>query len=65
MIAYDMHPLAIDIHGDVAVVFFSFRALYEDQDGKKTVEYGRWTDIYRKSGGRWLLIADAGGATES
>ena len=59
-----MFPLAIDIHGDVAIVFFSYRLLLQDKDGEETVEKGRWTDIYRKKGKRWLLIADAGGATD-
>ena len=64
-VLYDMFPLAIDIHGDVAVVFFSFTVLTEDKDGKQTTKRGRWTDIYRKTGKRWLVIADAGGATDS
>ena len=64
-VLYDMFPLAIDIHGDVAIVFFSFRVLLQDKDGEETVKKGRWTDIYRKTEGRWLLIADHGGATDS
>lgn len=64
VILYDMFPLAIDIHGDIAVVFFSYRALSKDKDGKETLKKGRWTDIYKKTGERWLLIADAGGTTD-
>lgn len=61
---YRIHPLAIDLHGDVAIVFYSFVADTELPDGSRSTSTGRWTDVFRKEGGRWLLIADAGGATD-
>jgi len=61
---YSIKPIAIDIHGDVAVVFYSYRTTVKDEDGDTEIETGRWTDIYRKSGGDWLLIADYGGAMD-
>jgi ketosteroid isomerase-like protein len=65
ILMYELFPLAIDLHGDVAVVFFSFKILRQDKDKEQTMRRGRWTDIYRKVDRRWLLIADAGGATDS
>lgn len=59
---YHVHPLAIDIHGDVAIVFYSFNTESEYPDGSRTTASGKWTDIFRKQGGRWLLIADSGGS---
>ena len=61
---YRIHPLAIDLHGDVAIVFYSFVADTELPNGSRSTSTGRWTDVFRKEGGRWLLIADAGGATD-
>jgi ketosteroid isomerase-like protein len=61
-IFHDVHPLAIDIHGDVAIVFYSFNTETEHPDGSRTTATGKWTDIFRKQGDRWLLIADAGGS---
>ena len=61
-IFYDVHPLAIDIHGDVAIVFYSFVTESEYPDGSRTTATGKWTDIFRKQGDRWLLIADSGGS---
>jgi ketosteroid isomerase-like protein len=60
-IFYHVHPLAIDIHGDVAIVFYSFSTESEYPDGSRTPATGKWTDIFRKQDGRWLLIADSGG----
>jgi ketosteroid isomerase-like protein len=61
---YRIQPMAIDIHGDMAIVFYSFLMDTEHPDGSRSTSAGRWTDVFRKEGGRWLLIADAGGATE-
>jgi ketosteroid isomerase-like protein len=61
---YRIHPLAVDIHGDVAIVFYSFVADMEHPDGSRSTSSGRWTDVFRREGERWLLVADAGGATE-
>ena len=60
---YRIQPMAIDIHGDVAIIFYSFVMDTENPDGSRSTSAGRWTDVFRKEGGRWLLIADAGGAT--
>jgi ketosteroid isomerase-like protein len=61
-IFYHVHPLAIDIHGDVAIVFYTFSTESEYPDGSRTTATGKWTDVFRKQGDRWLLIADAGGS---
>ena len=63
-IFYQIQPLAIDIHGDVAIIFYSYMADMAHPDGSRSTSTGRWTDVFRREGGRWLLIADAGGATE-
>lgn len=61
-IFYHVHPLAIDIHGDVAIVFYSFVTESEYPDGSRASATGKWTDIFRRQGDRWLLIADSGGS---
>ena len=59
---YHVHPLAIDVHGDVAIVFYSFVTESEFPDGTRTPATGKWTDIFRRQGDTWLLIADSGGS---
>lgn len=58
-------PKAIDIHGDVAIVYYLYAALTRSQEGAYSLSRGQWTDTFRKVDGRWLLIADAGGETMS
>ena len=59
---YEIKPLAIVIHGDFAFVDYVYFMITE-ADGKKKSEKGRWTDILAKSGNKWLMIGDHGGAT--
>ena len=60
---YKIHPLAIDVYDDIAIVFYSFQTLVVKVDGTGDgiSSSGRWMDIYRKNDARWLLIADYGG----
>ena len=59
-ILWHLSPVAIDIHGDVAILFYSYQLLFEQKDGSDMKETGKWTDIYRKIDGKWLLISDTG-----
>ena len=56
----NLRPLNILVIGDVAVLHYYYLRR-KTIDGKETVEQGRWTDIWKKEGGKWLLIADSGG----
>ena len=58
---YDIKPVAIKIHGDVAIVDYFYTTVKENKEGKKTPESGRWTDILMKQGTKWVLIGDHGG----
>jgi ketosteroid isomerase-like protein len=55
-----LYPFSIDIHGDVAVVFLSYQIVLEQKDGSDKEEQGKWTEIYRKIDGKWLVIAETG-----
>jgi ketosteroid isomerase-like protein len=59
---YEIKPLAIKIYGDVAFVHYYYTTVKETQDGKKSTENGRWTDILLKQGNKWVLIGDHGGS---
>lgn len=58
---YEVTPVAISIHGDVAVVHYYYSYVSKDAAGEHHNEQGRWTDILVKDGARWLLYADHGG----
>jgi len=61
IIYHNLKPLDILVMDDVAVLhyYYSTRKIV---DGKDSTTQGRWTDIWKKEGGKWLLIADSGGA---
>jgi ketosteroid isomerase-like protein len=61
---YTITPVAITLHGDVAVVHYYYYEVNKDSDGKMKTEKGRWTDILVKQGDRWVLLGDHGGAVE-
>ena len=57
----DAFPLAVDIHGDVAIAFYSYNMLsVNTETGEPTPASGKYVDILRKIDGEWLLIADVG-----
>lgn len=58
-------PRAIDIHGDVAIAFYQYASLTRSEEGAFSTSRGQWTDVFRREGDRWALIADAGGETDS
>ena len=57
----DRQPVAIKIHGNVAIVHYYFSRVYKDVEGKERNSTGRWTDILMKQGDKWVLIGDSGG----
>jgi ketosteroid isomerase-like protein len=59
---YQINPLSIKIYGDVAFVHYYYAMAKETQDGKKSSESGRWTDILLKQGNKWVMIGDHGGS---
>ncbi len=61
VLIFDLKPVAIKIHGDVAIVDYFYTMVKENKDGKKNPETGRWTDILLKQGTKWVLIGDHGG----
>lgn len=57
----DMQPVDINVVDDVAVVYYHFSFVAKDTDGKKSEEKGRWADVLKKQGDKWVLIGDHGG----
>ena len=57
---YDLQPLAIKVHGDVAIVHYISSML--SVRGNEAAEWSstNWTDILKKDGGKWMLIGDHG-----
>jgi hypothetical protein len=44
-------------------VHYYFTFLEKNAKGEEKTIQGRWTDILKKQGNRWVLIGDSGGRT--
>jgi thiosulfate/3-mercaptopyruvate sulfurtransferase len=62
---HQLVPRAVDVHGDVAITYYHYAAVTRTEEGAYNTSRGQWTDVFRREGGEWRLLADAGGETES
>ena len=62
---YEVNPVAIKIHGNVAIVHSYYSLVRKDAEGKESNRSGRWTDVLMKQGDKWVLIGDHGGPTSN
>jgi ketosteroid isomerase-like protein len=62
VVLFDVKPVGIKIHGDIAFVHYYYSSVNRGKDGVDKLEKGRWTDILKKKGQRWVMIGDHGGA---
>jgi ketosteroid isomerase-like protein len=58
---YELYPLAITIHGDVAVAQYLYSVAFKDKEGKFEMTNGRYTDILVRTEDGWKFIAWHGG----
>jgi ketosteroid isomerase-like protein len=63
VVVLDLIPMTIQVHGNFAFVHYYYRMVIKDKKGEEKMESGRWTDIWIKDGGKWLIIGDHGGQT--
>jgi ketosteroid isomerase-like protein len=61
ILVQDIMPVAIKVHGDMAIVHYYYSRLIKEADGEEENINGRWTDILKKQGDKWVLIGDHGG----
>jgi hypothetical protein len=61
LVSCSIQPLAIKIHGNVAVIHHYYYYLRRDSEGEEEGGRVRWTDIMLKQENRWVFIADHGG----
>ncbi|MHA2329926.1 MAG: DUF4440 domain-containing protein [Candidatus Hodarchaeales archaeon] len=63
VLVQNLQPVAINIHGNVAIVQYYYSRVLKHVEGKEKNESGRWTDILMKQGDKWVLIGDHGGSS--
>ena len=55
----NLKPMEILVIGDVAVLHY-YRNIFKMVDGKETEEESQLTNVWKKEGGKWMLIAGTG-----
>ncbi|MBV2184596.1 MAG: nuclear transport factor 2 family protein [Rhizobium sp.] len=62
VLRYRLKPLKVTVFDhEVGVVHYSYQADVEGADGSPKPVAGRWTEIYKRRGSGWLMIAVSGG----
>jgi len=57
---YEISPMAIVVVDDVAVAHYVYTIVVASDEGGKNTYTGKWTDVMKKQGDKWLIIADHG-----
>jgi ketosteroid isomerase-like protein len=64
MVAHELYPLSIVVHGDVAVAHYLYTSATEDKDKEVETSNGRYTDILIRGEDGWIFLAWHGGDDE-
>ena len=58
---YDLHPLSVQIYeGQVGIVHYSYFAKVLPRNGQTLTVTGRWSEVYLKRDGRWIMVSVSG-----
>ena len=64
MVAHELYPLAIIVHGDLAVAHYLYTSAYKDKKGDVEVSNGRYSDILVRVEDGWKFLSWHGGDDE-
>lgn len=61
VVRYELYPLSISVHGDVAVAHYLYSTAFKKKGGEIEMSNGRYTDVLIRTGDGWKFIAWHGG----
>lgn len=64
VLEYELYPLSIVVHGDMAVAHYLFSVASKDKGEPVEVDEGRYTDVLVRVDGKWRYIAWHGGVSD-
>ena len=64
MVAHELYPLSIVIHGDMAIAHYLYTSATEDKEGEVETSNGRYSDILVRTDDGWKFISWHGGDDE-
>jgi len=65
LVAHELYPLSIVVHGDMAVVHYLYTSAVQSRDRTTRVTSGRYTDVLVRNDGQWRFISWHGGADDT
>lgn len=61
VLRYELYPLSITVHGDVAVAHYLYSTAFKAKDGTVKMNNGRYTDVLIRGEDGWKFVAWHGG----
>ena len=61
IVRYELYPLSITIHDDVAIAHYLYSSAYKEKEGKIEISNGRYTDVLVRTDEGWKFLAWHGG----
>jgi ketosteroid isomerase-like protein len=61
VLRYELYPLSITVHGDVAVAHYLYSTVFKAKDGTVKMNNGRYTDVLIRGEDGWKFVAWHGG----
>ncbi len=57
LVFFKLHPFAIDIRDDIAIVFYSSEVIEKDKNGSGKTAKKKWVESFQNQDGKWLCIS--------
>ena len=64
LVAHELYPLQIVVHGDVAVAHYLYSSAYKSKDGDVEMNNGRFSDVLVRTEDGWKFFSWHGGDDE-
>jgi ketosteroid isomerase-like protein len=64
VVAHELYPLAIVVHGDVAVAHYLYTSAFKRRDGDVEVNNGRYSDVLVRTPDGWKFLSWHGGDSD-
>ena len=61
VVRYELYPLSITVHGDVAVAHYLYSTAFKEKGGEIERSNGRYTDVLVRTEDGWKFLAWHGG----
>ena len=64
VVAHELYPLAIVVHGDIAVAHYLYTSAYRNKDDEVEMNNGRYSDVLARTDDGWKFLTWHGGDDE-